>query len=94
MRRLFVLSLLSIGYRIGPHWHPTRERITVISGTFNLGMGDTFDPAKVSAGAFGYMNSKMHHYAWTSGDTEIEVTAMSPFVLNYVNPSDDPSKKK
>ena len=27
------------GYRIPPHTHPKTERITVISGTFNIGMG-------------------------------------------------------
>ncbi|HMK23097.1 MAG TPA: cupin domain-containing protein, partial [Terriglobales bacterium] len=25
------------GYRIAPHWHPLRENVTVISGTFKLG---------------------------------------------------------
>src|SRR5450755_1049288 len=29
------------GYRIAPHWHPKRENVTVISGTFKVGMGDT-----------------------------------------------------
>ena len=28
------------GYRIAPHWHPLRENVTVISGTFKVGMGD------------------------------------------------------
>ena len=27
------------GYRIAPHWHPLRENVTVISGTFKVGMG-------------------------------------------------------
>jgi len=31
------------GYKIAPHWHPTDEHVTVISGTFALGMGDKFD---------------------------------------------------
>jgi hypothetical protein len=31
------------GYRIPPHTHPKMERVTVISGTFNIGMGDKFD---------------------------------------------------
>src|SRR4249920_3578966 len=31
------------GYRIPPHTHPKTERVTIISGTFNLGMGDKFD---------------------------------------------------
>src|SRR5262245_46882506 len=34
------------GYRIPPHTHPKAERVTVISGTFHLGMGDTFDATK------------------------------------------------
>jgi hypothetical protein len=28
------------GYRIAPHWHPQRENVTVILGTFKLGMGE------------------------------------------------------
>src|SRR6059036_3825196 len=31
------------GYRIMPHWHPTRENVTVISGTFHLGTSPKFD---------------------------------------------------
>src|SRR2546421_4928573 len=31
------------GYKVAPHTHPTAERITVITGTFHLGMGDKFD---------------------------------------------------
>src|SRR5215468_11269360 len=31
------------GYRIPPHTHPKPERVTVISGTFHLGMGEKFD---------------------------------------------------
>jgi len=27
------------GFKISPHWHPKVEHVTVISGTFNLGMG-------------------------------------------------------
>src|SRR5687768_11593642 len=35
------------GYRIPPHTHPKTERVTVISGTFRLGMGETFDTSKM-----------------------------------------------
>jgi hypothetical protein len=31
------------GYRIAPHWHPTDEQVTVISGSFMVGMGDKMD---------------------------------------------------
>jgi anti-sigma factor ChrR (cupin superfamily) len=40
----FVMRLkLPDGYRIPPHTHPKAERLTVISGTFNIGMGEKFD---------------------------------------------------
>src|SRR2546421_11805817 len=40
----FVMRLkLPDRYRIPPHTHPKTERLTVISGTFRLGMGGKFD---------------------------------------------------
>ena len=83
------------GYKVAPHWHPTSENLTVISGTFNLGVGDKMEESKttaMTAGAFGSMPAKMHHYAWTKGETEVQIHAMGPFALTYVNPDDDPSK--
>jgi anti-sigma factor ChrR (cupin superfamily) len=34
------------GYKIPAHNHPTYEAVTVISGNFNIGMGDKLDEAK------------------------------------------------
>jgi len=85
------------GYKVAAHWHPTAENLTVISGTFNLGTGDKLDETKttaMTAGAFGSMPAKMRHFAWTKGVTEVQVSAMGPFQLIYVNPADDPSKMK
>src|SRR5262245_47337908 len=45
------------GYRIPPHTHPKMERVTVVSGTFNIGMGKKFDQAATQAmpaGTYGY----------------------------------------
>jgi quercetin dioxygenase-like cupin family protein len=84
------------GYRIAPHWHPHRENVTVISGNFKVGMGDTFDESKMmtfGTGSFAYLDPSMHHYAMTSGEVVVQVHGMSPLQFNYVNPSDDPSKK-
>src|SRR5712692_3242503 len=64
------------GYKIMPHWHPGIEHVTVISGTFNVGLGDKFDGSKgnaMPAGAFGFLAPKMHHFAWAKGETEIQV---------------------
>lgn len=85
------------GYKIAPHWHPLRENVTVISGTFKLGMGDQFDESKmmaVSAGSFAYLDPSMHHYAMAVDEVVIQIHGMSPVQFNYINPNDDPSRKK
>ena len=85
------------GYRIPPHWHPKRENVTVMSGTLQVGMGDTFEVSKMMsfpAGSFAYLDPSMHHYAMASGDTVVQIHGMSPVQFVYVNPNDDPSKKK
>ena len=84
------------GYRISPHWHPSRENVTVISGTFKVGMGDTFDTGKMApfpAGSFAFLDPDMHHYAVASGEVVVQVHGSAPLQFNYVNPADDPSKK-
>jgi len=84
------------GYRIAPHWHPLRENVTVISGTFKVGMGDTFDKDKMasfSAGSFAFLDPDMHHYAMAMGEVIVQVHGNAPLQFNYVNPADDPSKK-
>jgi quercetin dioxygenase-like cupin family protein len=85
------------GYRIAPHWHPLRENVTVISGTFKVGMGDTFDASKMAAfpsGSFAFLDPDMHHYAMASGEVVVQVHGQSPLQFNYVNPNDDPSVRK
>lgn len=84
---------LPSGYRVQPHFHPTDELLTVISGTFLLGMGDKLDEAKATVlptGGFGTVAANMHHYAVARGHTVVQVQAMGPFVLTYVNPQDQP----
>jgi len=85
------------GYRIAPHWHPNRENVTVISGTFKVGMGDRFDETKMGAfpaGSFAYLDPDMHHYAMASGEVVVQVHGTAPLQFNYVNAEDDPSRKK
>ena len=85
------------GYRIPPHTHPTTENVTVISGTMNFGMGDTFAEAggkAVEAGGFACMPAGMKHFAWSTGETVVQVHGMGPFVINYCHSEDDPRTKK
>ena len=81
------------GFKVPPHWHPTTEHLTVVSGTFHLGMGETVDPAgakPLAAGSFAVMPAEMRHWGWMEGDTVVQVHGTGPFALNYVNPADDP----
>ena len=86
---------LPAGYQVAAHNHPTTENVTVLSGTFNIGMGDKLDTQKgqlLHTGGFAEAAAKMNHYAWTSGETVVQVHGQGPFAITYVNPADDPSK--
>ncbi|MGH9464090.1 MAG: cupin domain-containing protein [Thermoanaerobaculia bacterium] len=81
------------GYQIPPHWHAAFEHVTVISGTAGLGMGDVFDKAAgqtLPAGGFAYMAPGKHHFFWAESEVVIQIHAMGPWQLYYVNPADDP----
>ena len=83
-------------YVVPPHWHSMPERITVISGTFNVGDGDAVDrkaSQPLTAGGFLSLPAKMHHYAWVKEPTIVQINLEGPFDLFYVNPADDPQKK-
>jgi quercetin dioxygenase-like cupin family protein len=83
-------------YRVPPHRHPGIEHITVISGTLNLGMGETFDAEKTHAltpGSVAIMPPGTPHFVWTSEETIGQVHSIGPWSVTYVNPADDPRKK-
>lgn len=91
-----VRAKLPPGYKIPPHTHPTDENVTVLSGTFHIGMGDTFDTKKGDAmktGGFVRAEKGMQHYGWTTAPAVLQIHGMGPFTINYVNPDDDPRNK-
>jgi hypothetical protein len=91
-----VRAQMPAGYKIAPHWHPTDEHVTVISGTFAFGMGKAFDQGAMKdlgPGGYATMSATMPHYAMAKTPAVIQVHGMGPLVLNYVNPADDPAKK-
>lgn len=84
------------GFRIAPHYHGGVEHITVLAGTFNVGMGETFDAAatkKMPAGSFGYWPAGMKHFVFTEGATTLQLHGQGPWTITYLNPADDPRKK-
>ena len=81
--------------RIPPHWHPTDEHLTILTGTFRLGVGERGDESSTTAlgpGAYAFVAAKMAHYAWAEDGTTVQAHGIGPFVINYVNPADDPNK--
>lgn len=94
---LFAMRLkLPHGYHIAPHTHPRPEIVTVISGTFRLGMGETADRDKAKvlpAGSFFALMPGMAHFAYAEGETVVQLNSSGPWGLTYVNPKDDPRQK-
>ena len=85
------------GYKIPPHTHPKPERVTVIAGTFNIGMGDTFDDTKgqeMPVGTYGTWPAGMKHFVWVKGETVIQFHGDGPWTITYVNAADDPRTQK
>ncbi|HEV8332420.1 MAG TPA: cupin domain-containing protein [Steroidobacteraceae bacterium] len=88
---------LPANYQLPAHWHPAIEHVTVISGTFNLGLGDKLDKTRtkpLSAGSFTFMPPKTNHFGWTEQETVIQIHGVGPWGINYVNAADDPRKKQ
>ncbi len=76
-------------YRIPAHWHPIKVTVTVISGTFHMGLGDTLDTSKgkaLPAGSIFEMPATIHHFGWTSEETIIQEHGIGPLSVNYLNP--------
>ena len=94
----FILRLkMPANYKISPHFHPDTETVTVLSGAFSVSMGDAFDAAKAKsmpAGSFIAVPAKSPHFAFTKEETVIQVNAVGPWSITYVNPADDPRNSK
>lgn len=94
---LFTVRLqVPAGYRIAAHWHPTDEHLTILSGTASLGMGEKFDQAAlkdVSVGGYVLLPAETRHFFMAQTAVTLQLHGPGPFVVNYVNPADDPSKK-
>lgn len=83
-------------YRLPAHWHPAVERVTVLSGTFHMGVGGKLDMQKttpLAPGSVAIMQPKTNHFAWTDEETVVQLNGVGPWGITYVNPKDDPRTK-
>jgi quercetin dioxygenase-like cupin family protein len=94
---LFVLRLkFPKGYRVPPHIHPVDEVLTVISGTFSMGMGENAHQSKAQpfrAGSFHALPPGTAHYVFIDEETIVQISTVGPWGLTYASPNDDPRQK-
>jgi hypothetical protein len=87
---------LPANYQIPAHWHPAVERVTVLQGTFYMGVGDRLDTARSMAltpGSIMILQPKTNHFAWNKEEVIVQLNGNGPWGITYVNPADDPRKK-
>ena len=83
----YVIRLMfPAGYRFPVHWHPGIENLTVISGPFQLAMGNTVDWNALktySAGDFLYIPPKHAHFGGSgaSGPSVVQLHGEGPFAV-------------
>jgi quercetin dioxygenase-like cupin family protein len=85
-------------YVVPAHTHPALESVTVLSGSMGSGMGEKVDTSKgkmLGEGSLLILPANHAHYVWTENEeTVIQVAANGPFDIIYINPDEDPRKKK
>jgi hypothetical protein len=74
------------------HWHPEDENITVLEGSFALGLGERFDAAALSdlaAGSYACMPKGLRHFASYGTGTVVQVSGIGPFQTFYIDPREN-----
>jgi quercetin dioxygenase-like cupin family protein len=92
----YVLRLkFPAGYKVAAHNHPNDENLTVVSGALRFGHGDKLDEQKgtlLKAGSYVMTPKGMNHYVVIGEDTVVQIHAIGPSGITYVNPADDPRR--
>ena len=97
-------GLYTMLLRVGPntkidaHAHPDDRVATVISGTWYFGYGPKFDETALKmlpAGSVYTEPPNANHFAMTRGEgVTIQITGNGPSGTVYVDPANDPARKK
>lgn len=74
-----------------PHWHPEARYVTVVSGTWWAGEGDSFDPEKtvpIAAGGFAVHTPREVHYDGAKDEeVVVQIVGIGPSGTNVVTPA-------
>jgi quercetin dioxygenase-like cupin family protein len=79
------------GFKVAPHTHPDAREVTIISGVFATGYGETFDASKLKllpAGSFYTEPANVPHYIEIKEDVVLQVSGTGPSGRKYINPQD------
>ena len=81
------------GFDLAPHTHPVTEHMTVLSGRFFVGLGETMDKEAAKAYSPGsYIAIAAHEpaYMWVEEVTVVQVHGVGPFSTEFVGPPAHP----
>lgn len=70
------------GYEFPLHWHPGGEHLTVLTGSFHLGMQGETAARDYAPGDFLYIPGRMAHFGGARGMTVIQLHGEGPFAIN------------
>ena len=79
---------LAARFKTEPHTHPADEHVTVLQGTWYLGLGESFDAARlkaVPAGSFVTIPAGTAHFISTETETIVQVQGVGPVRMSLVN---------
>jgi quercetin dioxygenase-like cupin family protein len=82
------------GLRIAPHSHPDSREVTILSGVFATGYGETFDNSKLKvlpAGSFYTEPANVAHYIEIEEDTVLQVSGIGPSGRKFILPPEIPN---
>lgn len=85
------MSKFPPNFRIEPHTHPDERHYTVISGTWYVGFGTTFDESKLialPAGSYYTETANTPHFIATKDDgAVVHIGGKGPTGLKYTDPA-------
>jgi quercetin dioxygenase-like cupin family protein len=88
---------LPANYVVPRHTHPTVERVTVLEGTFYLGIGEVFERDQAQAlppGSLAIMDTGVPMFAYTGAEPVVfQINGTGPWGIDYLDPAEDPRKK-
>lgn len=84
-------------FTIAPHTHPLVERVTVLSGTFHLGIGETIDKTKATTyppGGVTMIPAGVPMFAYTGDEeTVVQIHGTGPWGIAYLDAGASAEKK-